>query len=138
MKIQKIEIKKELLDISEGRQTVEFAVIPPFVAIAYHRDGEIPDTDIVARKVTYYVKRVWNGNEYQNYLVNEDDRGIFSDLVTISAQDLKKSVEKETKSLYSEMKRVREVAQEDIRNARWKVSMSIKKLPWYSRLFNNF
>lgn len=138
MNITKIEIKQEVMEIPDGRQTVEFAIVPPLTAVAFMRRGEIPTDDVVAQQVSYDVERVWNGSEHKNYLVRRDERGIFNDLIKISSDDMKKAVKEETESLYNEMRHVREIAKEDIRNARWNVSMTIKKLPWYSRLFNNF
>lgn len=138
MDITKIEIKQEKMSIPDGRRTVEFAIIPPLTTIAFMGRGDIPTDDVIAQQVSYDVEQVWNGIEHKNYLVRRDERSIFNDLIKISADDMKKAVRKETASLYNEMRRVREIATEDMRNARWGVEMAIKKLPWYSRLFNNF
>ena len=138
MKVEKIEIKKELLDIPEGRDRMDFAIIPPMVAMSV-REGEILSDSVTAQKVTYMVEQVWTMVDgYKNYLVKVDDRKLFQDLVKITQDMVDKQVFEKTEKLHKDVKLARQQAFEEIKNARWSVSMAIKKLPWYTRLFNNF
>ena len=103
------------------------------------REGEILSDSVTAQKVTYMVERVWTRIDgYKNYLVKVDDRQLFQDLVKITQDMVDQQVFKKTEKLHEDVKTAREQAIQEIRDARWHVVMSIKKLPWYTRLFNNF
>jgi hypothetical protein len=75
MKVEKITIKKELIEIPDGKQVMYFRPWDP-ISVQLHDDGKtIPDSAMSVGQQTFEVQRVSNGNdEPKNYLVAVDDR----------------------------------------------------------------
>ena len=139
MKVEKIEIKKELMEIPDHQYYVDFAVIPPITAMAFIKEGEVPTENLTGQKITYQVERVkFPGEDIRNYLVRMDDKKLFNDLIKITDNILEAAVKEKTEKYVSQVEFTRKQAIEEIRMANYRVATRIKKLPWWKRLFNQF
>jgi hypothetical protein len=138
MKVEKIDIKKEVLDIPRGKEYMDFIERREMSSLMC-KDGEIPPyIEMTANKVRYLVQKVFqprprreNGvkpfAEDKYYLVKIDDRDLFNELLEIRDSLLNELVDKKT-NYYRELI----VEELDYQKGR------IKRLPWYKRLFNMF
>lgn len=128
MKVEKIDITKELMDIPDRQSWIDFAfwnpIDPQFVS-----DGSIPSGTMTGRTRRYEVEKVkrYGETDYVNYLVSVDDRRIFQDLIAISDSTFRRAVDDKTNFYMDWMKR-------EMDQQRWK----IKGLPWWKRLFKKF
>lgn len=138
MKVEKVEIKTEMLDIPDDRGRMDFAVIPPISVAMYRNTGEIPEDNLTAQKVTYEVRHSRYGRTHKTFLVKLDDREIFNDLFDISNDTFDKAVLEKTADYQSQVKRAQDLAIQGIEEAQWRVTSRIKNLSWWKRLFKQF
>jgi len=130
MKIEKIDIKKELIEIPDGIPYMDFVERPDLSQMVL-KDGQIPTQEISTTRKRYEVQKVHHNYEgTKNYLVSVDERGLFQDLIKTTDSCLERLVEKRT-----------EFYQREIENWQYKFESQkeyIKSLPFYKRLFNKF
>lgn len=128
MKVEKLTIKKELMEIPDGKQIVYFHTWEPISARILN-DGEVtPDSAMSAGQQTFEVQKVSNGkDEPKHYLVAVDDRRIYQELVQISDSTFQAAVDRKTDFYKDWMKR-------ELEQQRWK----IRNMVWWKRLFKKF
>lgn len=135
MKVEKITIQKELLEIPDNQQTIDFNIIPPMAIHTFLEKGEIPSNDITVQRVTYRVQRVWNYEKgYSNFLVRLDDRELFDDLLKIQNDILDSIVKEKTKHLNDLVLLARKQAIEGIENARIDVWRSFRSKSLWKKI----
>jgi hypothetical protein len=92
------------------------------------KDGELPTAPAQFEEEVFNLHKVYDGvSTVRNYFVRYDQKGMFSELVSISEDTIQKRINKEL-GMRKDM----------IYEAEEKLVMKIKKLPWYKRLFNRF
>lgn len=123
MKVEKIEIKKELMEIDPGKRIVKFAKYGPLMASAEGETMNAPSREIEE----YIVTTVREDGEDKNFLVKVDERKLFDELLKVRAGLIEKYVHEKTE--YFRMESYWDV--ERYKNR-------IKSLPWWRRLFNLF
>lgn len=124
MKVEKIDITKELMDIPDGKDRMEFVKMPSLSGIVF-KEGVTPLSDtITGERMVYSVEQVREiGEPIRRYLVKESERKLFEDLVVINNAKLERRDDT-----------IRQQWYDDIRDT----VARIKHLPWWERLFNNF
>ena len=128
MKVEKLTIKKELMEIPDGRQVVYFRRWEPISARILNDSEVALDSVMSAGQQTFEVQRVSNGGEEsKNYLVAVDDRRIYQELIMISDNTFQAAVSRKTAWWSDAMDR-------ELNDQR----RHIKSLPWWSRLFKKF
>ncbi len=129
MKVEKIDIKREILEIPDGRDRVDFAIRPDLSALPLLNKGEVPQMyDITSKRETYLIRKVAYGSKNpKNYAVKIDDRGLFSELTQITNNMLNEAVEKKTDWWRHEIMK-------ELGEQRWR----IRTLPWWKRLLGKF
>jgi hypothetical protein len=97
MKVEKIEIKKELVEIPDGKSWIDFAFWNP-IDVRYISDGTVPSGTAVGGNRRYEVQKVERiaDSTPTHYLVSVDDRRIFQDLIAISDSSLSAAVDEKT------------------------------------------
>ena len=132
MKVEKIDIKKELLDVPDNRDRVDFIEREPLSAYMI-KEGEMPpNIEMSASKKTYLIQRVGHFKKIiKNYLVAIDDRELFNELIQITDDLLNRAVDKKTDFWKDRLV-------EELDRQKWEIKRQIKKLSWYRRLFNKF
>jgi hypothetical protein len=128
MKVEKIDIKKELMEIPDGKQWIDFAFWEPIEA-RFVNYGDIPRGTITGRQGRYEVQKLKHSTEKEPkyYLVAVDDRRIFQDLVMISDSTFNQAINDKTDYYKDWMKR-------ELQEQRGR----ILELPWWKRLFKRF
>jgi len=124
MRVEKIDITKELMDIPDGKDRMEFVKMPSLSGIVL-KEGVTPSSDtITGERMVYSVEQVREiGEPIRRYLVKESERKLFEDLVVINNAKLERRDDA-----------IRQQWYDDIRDT----VARIKHLPWWKRLFNNF
>ncbi len=130
MKVQKIDIKSELMEVKDNTPYIKFAVREQINALA--KDGEYPNEYASFREKTYLIQKVNNpeAKETEYFAVETDERGLFDKLISISNNLLEQKI---IKALDEErfIFRTRHIPDAILREGQ-----RIRKLPWYSRLLN--
>lgn len=93
MKVKKIKIEQELLDIDHNGRYQEAST--PEVSYMSLREGEVPSTMMTSTITNYEVRQIWNGKEKENYLVKVADLKVFDDLLRIGIDDIQRIVDKQ-------------------------------------------
>ena len=101
MKVKKIKIEQELMDI-EYNGLYQEASIPEMSYISL-KEGEVPETMVTSTITNYEVKQVWDGKEKENYLVKINDLKVFDDLLHIGINDINEIIDKNNRKFYEEM-----------------------------------
>jgi hypothetical protein len=128
MKVEKLTIKKELMEIPDGKQVVYFHMWEPISARILNSGEVAPESAMSAGQQTFEVQRVSNGtDEPKNYLVAVDDRRLYQELIMISDGTFQAAVDRKTDFYKDWMAR-------EIQEQRWK----IRSLSWWKRLFKKF
>ena len=135
MKVEKIDIKKELMEIPNGRSSMDFIVFDSPLG----NYTEIKPEESVATTLSpnqkierYIVRRLRNGDKpYKDMLIKVGEIGLFEELIQIGNDQLNEIVAKKTESILRTSERKYELL------LKKKIS-EIKKLPWWKRLFNKF
>lgn len=90
MKVNKIEIKQELIEVPDNKPYFDEMIIPGIQAIILN-EGEVPPmATFDCERVRYELKVVRERDEIRNYFVKTNDFKIFNDLLVISDADIKK------------------------------------------------
>lgn len=93
MRVNKIEIKQEIIDIPNNRTHYDEVKLPGLRTLMLD-DGQIPLDMVNCEKVTYELRRVEerdeNGRNERLYLVKINDNKMFNDLLSVSNGDLNK------------------------------------------------
>jgi hypothetical protein len=127
MKVEKLTIKKELMEIPDGSTVIYFHILEP-ISARLSNDPQIALNSTAFGKQTFEVQRVSNRrDEPKNYLVAVDDRRIYQELITISDTTFQAAVDRKTDFYKDWMVR-------ELQEQRWK----IRNLPWWNRLFKKF
>lgn len=123
MKCCKINIKQEWIDTDTP--VYREAVREQFMA-QMATDGKVPEMSTF-KENTYFPITVYEQGSLgvTTYLVKENERGIFTDLMTITSDTLNQAVEKAVNDKW-------EIRHYEIEANAWK---RFKNLPWYKRLF---
>lgn len=95
MKVKKIKIEQELLDIPDGMPIYRENVLPELSEVLSDNQ-EIPDTMITGEQITYRVRELYSGinNLKERYLVKVNEDDIFDDLLKIGDHDINKAITK--------------------------------------------
>jgi hypothetical protein len=127
MKACKIDIKKTWVEI--GHQTIYKEVIYDQIKADFIETGDVPKM-ATRREITYYPIRVKQPGSFllQTYLVKENERKLFTDLMTIQNDVINKVVDDEVRELWFREHYFIEAEERK----------KIKELSWYKRLFNKF
>lgn len=128
MKVEKIEIKKEVLEIPDGQMWVDFAFWKPVDARLVN-DGTIPPGTTTGGQTRYEVRKLKRSYEQIpiHYLVSVDDRRIFQDLIQITDDDFARAVKEKTDWWADAMDR-------ELREQKW----HIRNLPRWKLLLTRF
>ncbi len=119
MKVEKINITKELLDIPEKRPILKF--LKQGNKSRLLDENNLPQ---MAEEETWIVEKVRDMHgQTKLYLVKADERELFIELIEITNSVLKTKIRKETQAIQEEIFR--------------KIT-EIKNLPWWKRLLNQF
>lgn len=131
MKVEKIKIEKEIIDLETGREYYHEIFVPSLCST--FKEEETPENnDINAQRITYEVREVWLNEKFKNrYLVRIDFNGMFNDLLQISVDDFNREVANRTQELKDSINSKLEMTKRGI-------IMDIKYLPFWKRLFNIF
>lgn len=91
MKVKKIIIKQELLDIPYNKGYKEVTMRP--LSFEMLNEGELLKSKTVTDEIIYYeVRQVFNGKEKEDYLVKVNDIKIFDDLLKIGSDDINRII----------------------------------------------
>jgi len=138
MRVERIDIQKQLMDLPEGSDRfvcMEFPKIDSFV----HPNGRIEFTqpNNATKIKTYHVVERHNKlqTEVKRYLVEVDDRGIYNDLSQITDITLNKFIEYQRNILRAEMASQLETK---LFHQEATIKTNIRALPWWKRLFKKF
>jgi len=102
MKVKKIKIEEELMDIEYNELYQEASM--PEMSCRTLNDGESPMEEMMTSTITnYQVKQVWNGKEKENYLVKINDLKVFDDLLHIGINDINEIIDKNNIEFYKEV-----------------------------------
>lgn len=127
MKVEKITIKKELIDVSDETKTMRFAVRDQIKAIL--EEGDQLPKDASFRDEVFEVRRVFIPViGLKNFLVKVDHRELFEGLVSITDDQIQKIVEH----------RISLFELDEIPHIEYKERRRIKGLPLWRRIFNRF
>ena len=128
MKVEKMDIKKELIEIPDNRDRIDFCERKPITAYIT-KENEIPSyVEMTAIKKTYLGRKMTYENDPpKNYLVAIDDKELFQDLIQITDDLFNWAVEKKTNFW-------REKLIEELDEQKWR----IKNLSWWRRLLKRF
>ena len=124
MKVTKIDIKKEVMEI-ENKPYLDFIEYGP-IKMEVLNEGEIPTSK---RYIVQKVKQ--GGKEPENLLIPIDERGLFETFLDISNNLLEALISKRVEYLNEEFAK-------DMQRNTVETYTRIKKLPFWKRLFNNF
>ena len=129
MKVEKIDIKKEILDIPDNQPIVRFAIRPDLSAILCE-EGKVPSENVTMREEVYEVRKYHKnfGEKEKMYLVRVDDNHLFNELAQITQDDLEGL---EMNWLEKFMSFKAPIIRKDVRD-------SIKGLCWWKRLLKRF
>lgn len=123
MKVEKIRIERETLDVPEGRAEYREVKLPDHSYIGDPRENmRMPEETIYrVREVSTYT------GERKKYLVKVGEEDIFNDLVTIELSDVQFEIDKKVdherrEAFFQKMRHDNEISR-------------IKNLIWYKRLF---
>jgi len=126
MKAIKIDIIKEWKDVSHGvyKEVIHEQVMD------YIPDGVEDPEFVTVKEVTYFPNKVYDPGsfEFTTYLVKQDDKKIFRDLMTIQQSTLDKAIRV----------KVGEIWERNHMEINANACNRIRKLPWYKRLFKQF
>ena len=132
MRVEKIDITKELIDMPEGRDRMDFLIRKDIKPYILKQGDNPPNFSETAEKKTYIIQSCgFLRHSVKNYLVPLDDQDLFQDLIEITENMFNRAVEKKT-DYYKEL-----VVNELSYQAR-QIKKGIKELPWYKRLFKMF
>lgn len=138
MRVEKIDIHKQLMDLPEGSDRfvcMEFPKIDSFV----HPNGRIEFTqpDSATKIKTYHVVERHNKlqGQVRRYLVEVDERGIYNDLSQIADITLNNFIQYRENVLKTE---AASKLQAELFHQKGAIISAIKALPWWKRLFNKF
>ena len=130
MKVTKIDIKKEVMEI-ENKPYLDFIEYGP-IKMEVLNEGEIPTSSITNTAKRYIVQKVkQGGKEPENLLIPIDERGLFETFLDISNNLLEALISKRVEYLNEEFAK-------DMQRNTVETYTRIKKLPFWKRLFNNF
>jgi hypothetical protein len=137
MKVEKIDIKKEVMEIPDNRDRVDFAIREPLRLVM--NEGEMPlDYDMVSGRETYLVQKLSDPfrKEVRHYLVKVDQRELFNDIIHIQDglinEKITDAVAKAGRDwLNYDLPKLLEKENRRTRG-------TIKQMPWYRRLFKKF
>lgn len=141
MKVEKIDIKKELMEIPDGERMYKFAVIDQI--LAYNRLNEkCPDHSTI-KEETYEVVKIQehfhehfkenniDGVKTYYYLVKLSDKKLFENILKIEEDKL-------NSYLYEKISREKNKMISQHQNNIEDYTAWIKGLSWFRRLFNLF
>jgi hypothetical protein len=120
MQVIKIDVVKKVLDIPENRTNIQFMRLPEGRMVNM---GEITPESIKVYTDTYEVFKLFNPfaeEKLVNYLIKVGEKGLIDNLVKI-----------ENDVIVARMQGAEMAGRMNERD-------SIRKLPWYKRLFNKF
>ena len=129
MRFEKIDITKTAIEIPDGRTFVDFVVRDAVSAKISAADCEVTPSFMIGGTDRYQVQVLKRKVDEQpiNYLIKLDDHKIFQDLLKVSDETFKRAVGEKTDFYRDWMKR-------ELENQRY----TIKRLPWWERLFKKF
>lgn len=133
MKVTKIDIKKEVMDVRPGSPYIKFSVKDLLRAMVVNQEDITPQMTTID-EVTYYIRQVFNPETLQKdlYAVKQDEDGMFRDLVAVSMGYIEQRIEKARERWLEDM------LYRDIPEAKAQEVKRIKNLPFWKRLFNSF
>lgn len=122
MKVTKVDIVTEQLDIQNDRQYLKFVKVSPLHAILKEDENpQMPENNCIEER--YEIIRTYFVGENHRFAVKTDDRKIFNDLINITAHTVSRFVDDKTSHLTYEIQYLRDRINH------------MKSLPWYKRLF---
>ena len=132
MKVQKIDIKSEFIELRPGQDRVEFIKRPlnePMII----EEGKTPPTILIsAERITYMVKKVSDTkNHLKHFLVKVSDRDLFEELVEVSDATIQEMIARKTDYLNKKWANI-------LKDELWRQKVNIKNRPFWDRLFNRF
>lgn len=132
MKVKKVDIKTELLDVPENQPYLKVAIRPQITA--FLKEGEYIPDQVSFKEKTYLFRKVKNQitKDIDIYAVEVNEDKLFTDLVEITQgfveEEVERALDKERKYCAFEL----------LPKTKWEERQRIKKLSWYKRLFNKF
>ena len=127
MKVEKIDIKRESIDIPEGNRIVKFAKHPPIEAHIIHDEAQYVNQAIDNIEV-FEVREIKPfGEPVRRYLVKTDENQLFQDLIQIRDELIKEFLDRRSE-------RDHHYFEANLQRQR----VAIKNLPWWRRLINDF
>lgn len=135
MKVEKIIIKKEIIDLPDDRNRQIYHVFsPPPISRAVRLGEEMGEVTVTEHQEVYEVRRIvgYRGAKVnKKYLVKIDDREVFDDLEIISRDDMQGLINQA-------LEKERENCKETLILELGALKRFIKCLPWWRRLFKKF
>ena len=133
MKVIKIDIKREEIEMAKDRSNYFVAEIPASISARMAREEEACHIDPVSvTKTRYIIRRVFNphiDNPKKNYLIKPDDNELFTELLEVSEGLISDRVKRESKEL------IEEAVEDGIKVGISRGKREIWSLSWYKRLF---
>ena len=128
MKVIKLDIKEELLDIPNDKPYIDFVKYSDLSVVMLEKSSP-ENYSVEGKRERYEVREYYNNiNGKKNFLIKVEDKEIFNLLAQFTQDDFEKF---EKKCYFDFMSYKAPIIRHDVRE-------SIKSLKWWKRLFNKF
>ncbi len=133
MQVEKINITKELIDMPEGKDYMEYANIPNF------REVMVEEVTPSMMASVSYQTEIWRvhevagpyGKAKRKYLVKRGEQDLFTDLMEVTKGTLERWKQKIDKQWQRNI-------EDSVKTTMRETTEAIRDLPWWKRLFNKF
>ena len=126
MKAIKIDVKQTWVDVPHG---IYREAVHERMRVAIENNENLPTENAMFKEVTYFPIKVYEPGNFlggpTTYLIKQDDRKVFTDLLTIQTQTLNDVIAMEVQEKW-------EAKHYEIEA---KALERFRELPWYKRLF---